>query len=61
MGDPDDVIWVEEIDHDDQRETAVVIYKESGGTYSFSSSLSPLGTAKLFMGLANHIMENHVG
>ena len=59
----DDLIWVEEIRDDDMSDKTLItgVYAEPDGTFSFSSALSPLETLRLFVKLANFIMEKDIG
>lgn len=54
----DDIIRIVPKGH---KEPIIGIFEEDNGTISFSSSLSPQKTAKIFAGLLNHIMENEIG
>jgi hypothetical protein len=57
----DDIIWAEVIEDTSLRQPLVGVYKDPDGMISFQSSLSPYATAKLFAGLAHHILENNLG
>jgi hypothetical protein len=59
--DEDDLIWVEEINGNEEEKPLIYIYNDPRGGISFKSILDPLGTARVLIGLAHHIMENHVG
>lgn len=55
----DDILWVEEINNDQQ--PLIAIYKDKSGAISFASRLSPARTARTFAGLLNYILENELG